>query len=305
LKKKILASVFLLAALTGFTGSDSPRYFIRTSSVEDLQMLLHRTSDRIPLISAHRGGPALLFPENCIPTFQHTLSLTYAAIEFDVQLSADDSLMVMHDDRLDRTSTGSGEVKDFTWAELRKLQLKDNQENLTPHQIPTLSEVLQWAKGKTVLFLDSKRSVPPERVVQAVREARAEAYTIVITYTPEKAAQIHRLHPQLMLSVNIYQLADFERLTALDVPAERMVAFTGLSETDTSLCNFLHEKGISCITGTMGNLDRKAEARGNQVYQELIRNGSDILSTDRPAAVAEAYAPLLPQKSSKWRFFGK
>ncbi len=305
MKKRTLASFFLLAALTGFTGSDSPRYFIRTSSAEDLHKLLRRTPDRIPLISAHRGGPAPGFPENCIPTFAHTLSRTHAAIEFDVQLSADDSLIVMHDDRLDRTSTGSGEVKDFTWAQLRKLQLKDDQENLTPYGIPTLSEVLHWAKGKTVLFLDSKRSVPPERMVRAVREAGAEAYTIVITYTPEKAAQIHRLHPQLMLSVNIYQLADFERLTALGVPTERMAAFTGVSENDPSLYRFLHDKGISCITGTMGNLDRKAEARGNQVYQDLIRNGSDILSTDQPEAVAEAYRPLLPEQSSKWRFFSR
>jgi glycerophosphoryl diester phosphodiesterase len=166
-----------------------------------------------------------------------------------------------------------------------------------------LSEVLWWAKGKTVLTLDPKRGVPPERVVAAIREAEAEAYTVVITYTADQAARYHQLHPGLVLSVGVKQAADLRRLDSLGVPADRMLAFVGVAEPDSSLYGLLHEKGIYASLGTMGNLDKMAEARGEEVYRDLVRRGADVLSTDRPAEVAQAFAPLLPRRSSKAQYF--
>ncbi len=303
MKRKLLAGLCLVMLLGGFVRRDAPIYCIQTGSVAELHEFFRRTPDRIPLISAHRGGPGPGFPENCIPTFEHTLTQTYAAIEFDVQLSADDSLVVMHDDRLDRTTNGTGYVHEHTYNQLRQLRLEDSEGNATAYLIPTLSEVLHWAKRKTILTLDPKRDVPSERIVAAIREAGAEAYTVVITYTADKAALYHRLNPDLVLSVNVKQRADLQRLDSLGVPTDRMLAFVGVAEPDTALYRLLHEKSIYCSLGTMGNLDRMAEARGEAVYRELIKRGADMLSTDRPVAVARAFAPLIPKKSSKNRFF--
>jgi glycerophosphoryl diester phosphodiesterase len=303
MKKTLLTGFFLVTLMGGFTPRQSPSHYIQTGSPEELYDFFRRTPDRIPLISAHRGGPAPRFPENCIPTFGRTLSQGYALIEFDVQRSADDSLVVMHDDRLDRTTNGTGLVKDHTYGQLRKLRLEDNAGTLTPYGIPTLSEVLWWAKGKTILTLDPKRGVPAERVVAAIREAEAEAYTVVITYSADQAARYHQLHPGLVLSVSVKQPADLRRLDSLGVPADRMLAFVGVSEPDTALYGLLHEKGIYASLGTMGNLDRMAEARGEEVYRDLVRRGADVLSTDRPAQVAQAFAPLLPRRSSKAQYF--
>ena len=111
----LLSIIFqaLLLPLTGFSQS----HYIRTQTAADLQQLLRYTPDRIPIVSAHRGGPAPGFPENCLATFDHTLQSTYALIECDVLLSKDSVLVMMHDDKLDRTSNGTGKAAEKTWQE--------------------------------------------------------------------------------------------------------------------------------------------------------------------------------------------
>jgi glycerophosphoryl diester phosphodiesterase len=245
MKKNLLTGFCLVALLGGFAPRQSPSHYIQTGSVEELYDFFRRTPDRVPLISAHRGGPAPRFPENCIPYVPAHAGQGYALIEFDVHASKDDSLVVMHDDRLDRTTNGTGPVKDHTYGQLRKLRLEDNEGTLTPYGIPTLSEVLWWAKGKTILTLDPKRGVSPERIVAAIREAEAEAYTVVITYTADQAARYHQLHPGLVLSVSVKQPADLRRLDSLGVPADRMLAFVGVSEPDSSLYGCCTKKAFT------------------------------------------------------------
>src|SRR5690606_23891146 len=114
------------------------------------------TPDRLPFVSAHRGGPRKGFPENCIATFENTLTHGPAILEIDPRYTRDGHIVLMHDPTLDRTTSGTGKVADHTLAEIRALRLKDTEGNLTDFGVPTLDEALQWAKGKTVLVIDAK-----------------------------------------------------------------------------------------------------------------------------------------------------
>lgn len=71
---------------------------------------------------AHRGVSALM-PENTLPAFAAALALGADEIEFDVRLSKDNQLVVCHDPSLDRISDGSGDVGDYTLAELKKFNV--------------------------------------------------------------------------------------------------------------------------------------------------------------------------------------
>lgn len=254
---------------------------ISFSSVEDLYKFLTYSERRVPLISAHRGGPAPGYPENAIETFQHSANKQPLIIECDIALTKDSVLVMMHDDRLDRTSTGKGLIKNYTLAELKKFKLKDNEGNLTAYKIPTLEEVLKWGRGKVIFTLDVKRGVPMDLVIDAVKRYNAAPYAIIITYNANQAAEVHRLAPDLMISVSIRKVDDLLRLNDYGIPDNRLVAFVGVSEPDPFLYKRLHEHGIMCILGTMGNLDRRAEAREEALYYKLIKDGADILSTDR------------------------
>lgn len=256
-------------------------YYLSFETTTDFHDFLNRKTAGYPLISAHRGGPMPGFPENAIETFAHATTLQPVVIEFDVALSKDSVLVIMHDDKLDRTTTGSGLIGNYTYAELQKLRLKDAEGKETVFKIPTLDEVLLWGKGKVVFTIDLKKGVPQEKIVAAIHRTRSENNSIVITYNANQAASLHRLAPDLMISASVRSVADLERLNQMGVPDNKIVAFVGTTAPDKQVYEYLHGKGISCILGTMGNLDKSAVANPDKkVFAGLIEQGADMISTD-------------------------
>lgn len=254
------------------------------------------------LVSAHRGGPTPGLPENAIPTMDALLAAQPAIMEVDVGKSADGVHFLLHDDRLDRTTTGTGEAAAQSWASLSQLRLKDNWGWVTPYAIPTLAEALAWAKGRTVLQIDFKRSADYGAVVAAVREAGMAGSVILIAYSAEQAATLHRLAPEMLLSVSVSNLDDVAALKAAGIPEDRMVAFTGTRYPRPELFAELDKADIEVIFGTLGRPPRSIDAviarlGMDERYAELGREGVDVLATDRPreAAAALAEAGRLPK----------
>jgi glycerophosphoryl diester phosphodiesterase len=87
-------------------------------------------------IASHRGG-AILWPENSPTAFRHTAALPVEQVEFDVHLSADGEVVVIHDPLLDRTTEARGPVAALPLAALRQVRLKGT----AGECIPTLAEV--------------------------------------------------------------------------------------------------------------------------------------------------------------------
>ena len=254
------------------------------------------------LISAHRGGPTPGLPENAIPTMDALLAAHPAIMEVDVGKSADGVHFLLHDDRLDRTTTGTGEAAAQDWAALSQLKLKDNWGWVTPYAIPTLADALAWAKGRTVLQIDFKRSADYGAVAAAIREAGMANSVILIAYSVEQAATLHRTAPEMLLSVSVDAPGDVAALKAAGIPESRMVAFTGTRLPRPELYRELDKGDIEVIFGTLGRPPRSIDAvidryGMDERYAELGKEGVDILATDRPreAAAALAEAGRLPK----------
>lgn len=247
------------------------------------------------LISAHRGGPTPGLPENAIATMDALLAAHPAIMEVDVAKSADGVHFLLHDDRLDRTTTGSGEAAGRDWAALSALRLKDNWGWVTPYAIPTLEEALTWAKGRTILQIDFKRSADYGAVVAAIRAADMANSVILIAYSVEQAAALHRAAPEMLLSVSIDAPGDVAALKAAGIPEDRMVAFTGTRLPRPELYRELDAQNIEVIFGTLGRAPRSIDAvidryGMDERYAELGKEGVDILATDRPREAAAALA---------------
>lgn len=101
-------------------------------------------------IMGHRGAPAYE-PENTLRSIRRALKMGVAAVEVDVQLTRDGCLVVIHDETLDRTTNGRGLVKDYTFAELRKLDAGQGD------PIPSLKEVVDLVKGRAHLVVELKQ----------------------------------------------------------------------------------------------------------------------------------------------------
>jgi len=247
------------------------------------------------LISAHRGGPTPGLPENAIPTMEALLMAAPAIMEVDVGQSTDGVLFLLHDDRLDRTTTGTGEAAKQDWAALSSLKLKDNWGWTTPYAIPRLSEALAWAKGRTVMQIDFKRSADVAKVVAEIRAAGMERSVILIAYTVEQAASLHRAAPEMLLSVSVDSIGDVAALKTVGIPEDRIVAFTGTRLPRPELFQELDGQNIEVIFGTLGRPPRAIDAvidryGMDERYAQLGKEGVDILATDRPREAAQALA---------------
>jgi len=237
-----------------------------------------------PHISAHRGGMNFAaYPENCIETFDHLLSQIPAIIELDVEMTADSVLIILHDNTLQRTTSGTGAVAAHTWEQLKGLNLKTRDSTITAFSIPLLADALQWAAQRNAIFtIDVKRNVPFEKVIQQVMAHNMQFQSVIITYNAADALKVHTLKPDILISANMRNVEEADRVLATGIPPDRLVAFVGTRDPAPELYEKLKKLNIPTILGTMGNLDNMAIAKGDQVYREFIARGAVILSTDRP-----------------------
>ncbi len=126
-----------------------------------------------PLLAAHRGG-SNLWPENSLLAFRNAVALGADYLETDVHLTADGEVVVMHDPTLDRTTTGSGPVRDKRLADLAGVRLKARDGTVTEEPVPTLAALLDLlATSRAQLLLEIK--VGPDRVRYAGIEEKALA----------------------------------------------------------------------------------------------------------------------------------
>lgn len=247
------------------------------------------------VIGAHRAGPAPGLPENAIDTMAVTLLRNRdALLEIDVQVSADGVLFLLHDDMLDRTTTGTGRASALPWAELKTLNLRDNDGKVTTSQIPTLAMALGIARVQGgVVQLDIKRGVDFAAVVAAVRAAEAENSAIIITYRDEDALMVSRLAPELMVSASVDSRAAAEALISAGVRRDRLLAWTGTRAPNPALFAELRAAGVEPLFGTLGRpgerLDDRWLADGDaSEFAALERDGVVVVATDRAREVEAA-----------------
>lgn len=114
--------------------------------------LIDRNEDHVFVVS-HRGEWRQA-PENSLKAIELAIEEGVDIVEIDVAKTKDGHLILMHDETINRTTTGKGPVKKWTLESLKTLRLKNGAAIRTHHSIPTLEEALLLAKGKVMLNLD-------------------------------------------------------------------------------------------------------------------------------------------------------
>ncbi len=155
-------------------------------------------------ITGHRGARGL-WPENSRAGFRSVLGLAVDAIEFDVHLTRAGELLVIHDRRLDRTTTGFGLIGDLTPQDRAAVRLLDTDET-----IPTLDEVLailSQAPDKQ-LYVELKSSAAPttefvERVVARLDDHRVRARCRLTSFDLTALEACRRIAPDVGRLVSV------------------------------------------------------------------------------------------------------
>ena len=132
----------------------------------------YKTPPRTQIV-AHRGNSGPL-PENTLIAITSAIDLGVDMVEVDIRLTKDGIPVLMHDDRVDDTTSGTGFVKDFTWEELRMLDAGSwRGAEFADESVRSLEDVLDLAVGRVALNLDLKVPEAAEPTAIAAIEAGA------------------------------------------------------------------------------------------------------------------------------------
>lgn len=254
-------------------------------------------------IYAHRGVSAQL-PENTLAAFARAVELGIAGIELDVQLSADNVPVVIHDDTADRTTNGTGSVSEFTARELGLLDAGAGQ------FVPTLEQVLRLAAGRlrvNIELKDAKSVAPVAEVVTGVQDLDWFASSA----DWDALAELCRLVP----GADVYPLCvgSVEKMPELTVEGADKAGFAG--RDIGSAVDFALSIGGGGISIWEGGLDRGdfeyIHAAGLDAWvwtindpcraQELLDLGADGICTDDPELLRglRQAAPKAPAAAAK------
>lgn len=133
-------------------------------------------------------------------SFRSAIAARCDLIECDVHLSSDGRLVVIHDYTLERTTNGTGLVRDYTSSELRRLDAGDGE------KIPLLQEVVELALGKVGLVIEIKQApfqYPglEDKLVAMLRQLGAVPECAVISFHHPSIHMLREMEPQLQLGV--------------------------------------------------------------------------------------------------------
>ena len=244
-----------------------------------------------PLNIAHRGGMGLA-PENTIYAFDKAVSHGSEVFELDVHATRDGEMVVIHDDTVDRTTNGSGRVKDLTLAELKELDAAyhytSDQDKSFPLRgkglrIPTLKEVFQAFPARRI-NIEIKQLCPgfAQRLLALIQEYSMEDKVLIAAEQHAYSQAFRPLAPQLACSASRREVIIFyillllrlsffygARIDALQVPE-----YHGrLHLVTPRFIKEAHKKNIRVHVWTIND---------EQDMERLLRWGVDGIITDYP-----------------------
>lgn len=143
--------VILLLALAGMASCAPEGPHHRTAA--EIAALIRNPETEQVLVASHRGDWRN-FPENSIPAINSAIAMGVDIIELDLKMTADSVLVLMHDARIDRTTSGKGRVSEITYDSICKVTLRAGQGIATAWKVPTFEEALLACKDRAVVNID-------------------------------------------------------------------------------------------------------------------------------------------------------
>jgi glycerophosphoryl diester phosphodiesterase len=248
------------------------------------------------MVIAHQGGNHL-WPDNTIFAFQNAADLGVDVLEMDLHITSDEVLVIIHDETVDRTTDGSGEVEQMTLAEIKALDAAyrwTRDEGTTyPHRgqgisVPTLEEVFQAFPGQrmTIEIKKTERSMAAPFCAM-IRKYNMQERVLVASFHDERLAEFRAECPEVATSSARQETTIFVLLTkawlgglfspefhSLQVPKES----SGITVMTPGFVQAAHARNLKVEPWTINDPEQM------KLYIEW---GVDGMITDRPDLLLE------------------
>ncbi|WP_097132760.1 glycerophosphodiester phosphodiesterase family protein [Pedobacter xixiisoli] len=269
----------------------------QSNQLQEITKSLYNPAGKEVLVVVHRGDWRNA-PENSIKAIENTIKLGADMVEIDIQKTKDDQLILMHDKTLNRTTTGKGNVADFTLEDIKKLYLKSGIGIETHHKIPTLEEAMLVTKGKILVNIDKGYNHFDE--VYKILERTGTLKQTVVKSGSDYSKIISEKGEAFLKQVIFMPVVNLDKPVATAVIKEytqklKPVAFELVFNSDTSKIinqfNEIKKNGSRVWVNTLwpslnaGHHDDLAVDEGNlkDSWDWIIAKGVNIIQTDRPA----------------------
>lgn len=229
---------------------------------------------RIPVqvkMIAHRGL-SLLAPENTLPAYELAGKYGYYGAECDVHETKDGEFILLHDELLNRTTTGSGKPERYSLAELKQLVVNEgSQIQKYPHlKIPTLQEFLNVCKRWGMLPVIEIKEMEPDsvqRLLRTIKNFGELNQVMIISFSKEIVTEVRKISDE----IQIQWLADLTHDNIDYCATYRMGIDSYKKKVSKEMVEYAHSKGVVVNTWTVDS--------GEQM-ENLIEMGVDFISTN-------------------------
>ena len=220
------------------------------------------------IVTGHRGcgtkGTGTIEPENTVRSILKAIRLGADQIEIDAQLTADNRVVVIHDENVDRTTNGSGRVASFSFESIRNLDAG------LEERIPTLEEVIEAVKGKAVLQIELKGRDVQDEVVRIVKEMDMIDEVVLTSFRHTAVMKAKALDKRLRTGVLFLCTPIDSTQLAINANADNL--HPNVDYVDSVMVESAHRSGLKVF---VWNADTKEKAK------EMLEYGVDGIGTNR------------------------
>jgi len=217
-----------------------------------------------PLISGHRGSP-FKAPENTVSSVKKAIAEGADAVEIDVHKTKDNQIVVIHDDKVDRTTNGKGYIKDFTLSELKKLKINNNE------KIPLLQEIINITKGKAKLIIEIKVKNIEKDVVKLVENNNLVNNIYLISFHHKIVKNIKKINKKIKTGVLF--VGNPINVSELAKNAEADALFIGYEHVDKDLVKDVHKNNLKVFVWNIDTIED---------LKEILSLNIDGIGTNKP-----------------------
>ena len=270
--------------------------FLRLTSNPAAERAYYLDDMNYPLVIAHQGGDEV-WPGDTLFAYQNAAALGVDVLEMDIHISLDGVLVLMHDEKVDRTTDGTGEIESMTLAELKQLDagydwsLDEGQTFPFRGQginVTTLEEVFQAFPEKHMTIEIKKSNASMVRpFCELIRKYEMQDKVLVASFYDDKIKEFRAECPEVATSSAKQETTVFVLLSkaflsgfyspkflSLQVPEES----GGITVMTEAFVRAAHARGLAVEVWTIND---------KETMQKLISWGVDGIMTDRPDILME------------------
>ena len=252
----------------------------QTTHVDTILNDFYHRPERV-MVVAHRSAH-LVHPENSLAAIRDAIEIGADIIELDVRKTKDGVYVLLHDEKIDRTTGVKGEVSNYTYEELNKIPLLQNGQP-TNERIPTFESALRAAKGRIMVDIDFKLDSTEDaiNVCKLIREAGMQKQVLFFVYDYHYTSTVDSIDNSIAVMPRAYNKED-----VLDILKNYKVPVVHVDPNfyNDTLMSQIRSHNVRVWINALGKFDDLEKKQKSSGYDSLLQmKAVNVIQTDYPA----------------------